>query len=176
MAMDRRRTGASLAALVVGCALFTACSKSADNTPTPLVTVQAEHPKLETIAEHISADAVLTPVVQAAIAPKISAPVRHFFVQRGSHVRAGQLLATLENRDLTAAAMDNRGSYAAAQAAYATATQAQVPEEYQRAQLDVAQAKANLALSQSIVNARKQLFAEGAIPGRDLDTAQAALV
>ncbi len=62
------------------------------------------------------------------------------------------------------------------QATYATATQAQVPEEYQRAQLDVAQAKANLALNQSIVNARKQLFAEGAIPGRDLDTAQAALV
>jgi HlyD family secretion protein len=173
--MDSRRTGAALAALV-GCAFFTACGKSADNAPTPLVTVQAERPKLGTIAEHIAADAVLTPLAQAAIAPKISAPVRRFFVQRGSHVRAGQLLATLENRDLTAAAMDNRGSYAAAQAAYATATQAQVPEEYQRAELDVAQAKANLALSQSIVNARKQLFAEGAIPGRDLDTAQAALV
>jgi RND family efflux transporter MFP subunit len=40
----------------------------------------------------------------------------------------------------------------------------------------VAQAKANLDLNQSIVNARKQLFAEGAIPGHDLDTAQAALV
>lgn len=168
--------GAPLAVLVGGCAFFTACSKSADNTPTALVTVQAEHPTLGTIAEHIPADAVLTPLEQAAIAPKISAPVRRFFVQRGSHVRAGQLLATLENRDLTAAAMDNRGSYAAAEATYATATQAQVPEEYQRAQLDVAQAKANLALNQSIVNARKQLFAEGAIPGRDLDTAQAALV
>ena len=53
---------------------------------------------------------------------------------------------------------------------------AQVPEDYQKAQLDVAQAKANLDLNQSIVTARKQLFAEGAIPGRDLDTAQAALV
>ena len=45
-----------------------------------------------------------------------------------------------------------------------------------RRELDVAQAKANLDLNQSIVNARKQLFEEGAIPGRDLDTAQAALV
>ena len=173
---DRQRTGAALVALAVVCAFFMGCSKSADNAPTPLVTVQAEHPRLGKIAEHIPADAVLAPLAQAAIAPKISAPVRRFFVQRGSHVRAGQLLATLENRDLTAAAMDNRGSYAAARAAYATATQAQVPEEYQRAQLDVAQAKANLGLNQSIVNARKQLFAEGALPGRDLDTAQAALV
>ena len=38
------------------------------------------------------------------------------------------------------------------------------------------QAKANLDLNKSIVKSRKQLFAEGAIPGRDLDTAEAALV
>jgi HlyD family secretion protein len=154
---------------------FTGCSKS-EATPTPVVTVQAEHPEMGRIAEHIPVDAVLAPLAQAAMAPKITAPVRHFYVQRGSHVKAGQLLATLENRDLTAAAMDNRGAYTAAQATYATTTEAQVPEEYQKAQLDLAQAKANLDLNQSIVNARKQLFAEGAIPGRDLDTAQAALV
>ena len=151
------------------------CNKG-DATPTPVVAVQAEHPAMGAIAEHIPADAVLAPLAQAAISPKISAPVRHFYVQRGSHVKAGQLLAVLENRDLTAAALDNRGAYTAAQAAYATTTQAQVPEEYQKAQLDLAQAKANLDLNQHIVNARKQLFEEGAIPGRDLDTAQAALV
>ena len=50
------------------------------------------------------------------------------------------------------------------------------PKTVQKAELDYAQAKANLDLNQSIVNSRKQLFAEGAIPGRDLDTAQAALV
>jgi len=43
-------------------------------------------------------------------------------------------------------------------------------------ELDVAQARANLDLNLSIVKSRKQLFAEGAIPGRDLDTANAALV
>jgi len=40
------------------------------------------------------------------------------------------LLVTLENADLAAAAMDNKGSLEAAQAAYATATKVQVPEEY----------------------------------------------
>jgi HlyD family secretion protein len=163
-----------VAALVLS-VFFAGCSKN-ESAPAPLVTVQAEHPQLEAIAEHIPADAVLAPLAQAALSPKITAPVRRFYVQRGSRVKAGQLLATLENRDLAAAAMDNRGSYTAAQAAYATATQAQVPEDYQKAQLDVAQAKANLELNQSIVKARKELFAEGAIPGRDLDTAQAALV
>jgi multidrug efflux pump subunit AcrA (membrane-fusion protein) len=138
--------------------------------------VQAEHPEQGPIAEHIIADAILAPLAQAAIAPKISAPVKKFYVQRGSRVKEGELLVTLENGDLAAAAQDNKGSYMAAEAAYATATRAQVPEDTQKAELDVAQAKANLDLNLSIVKGRKQLFAEGAIPGRDLDTAQAALV
>jgi multidrug resistance efflux pump len=140
------------------------------------VTVQAEHPEQGTITEHITADAILAPLAQAAVAPKISAPVRKFYVQRGAKVKEGQLLATLENNDLAAAAQDNKGSYMAAEAAYATATRAQVPEDTQKAELDVAQARANLDLNLSIVKSRKQLFAEGAIPGRDLDTANAALV
>jgi len=155
-------------------AILPGCKK--EPAPQVEVTVQAERPEQGAIAEHITADAVLAPIAQAAIEPKISAPVRRFYVQRGARVKAGQLLATLENADLSAAALDNKGSYQAAQAAYQTATRAQVPEDAQRAQLDYAQAKANLALNESIVKSRKQLFAEGAIPGRDLDTAQAALV
>jgi HlyD family secretion protein len=175
--MQSARAAVALAvATVIAASVSLAGCNKGDATPTPVVAVQAEHPATGAIAEHIPADAVLAPLAQAAISPKISAPVRHFYVQRGSHVKAGQLLAVLENRDLTAAALDNRGAYTAAQAAYATTTQAQVPEEYQKAQLDLAQAKANLDLNQHIVNARKQLFEEGAIPGRDLDTAQAALV
>jgi HlyD family secretion protein len=156
-------------------ALAAGCGKK-EAAPEAVVAVQAAHPEQGPIAEHITADAVLAPLAQAAIAPKISAPVRKFYVQRGAHVKEGELLATLENNDLAAAAQDNKGSYMAAEAAYATATGAQVPEDTQKAELDVAQAKANLDLNKSIVESRKQLFKEGAIPGRDLDTAQAALV
>jgi HlyD family secretion protein len=154
--------------------LLPGCNKEA--TPAVEVTVQAEHPEQGSMSEHINVDAILAPLAQAAIEPKITAPVRKFYVQRGDKVKEGELLVTLENTDLTAAALDNTGSYMAAQAAYATATKAQVPEDTQKAELDFAQAKANLDLNQSIVNSRKQLFADGAIPGRDLDTAQAALV
>jgi multidrug efflux pump subunit AcrA (membrane-fusion protein) len=86
------------------------------------------------------------------------------------------LLAVLENRDLSAQALDNQGQYTAAQAAFDMQTKAQVPEDYHKAELDVAQAKAQLDLQQQIVDARRKLFAEGAIPGRDYDTAAAALV
>src|SRR5438270_12982699 len=101
----RRFSLLMLPVVALGLASVAGCGKR-ESTPTPLVTVQAEHPEMGTIVEHIPADAVLAPVAQAAIIPKITAPVRHFYVQRGAHVKAGQLLATLENRDLTAAAVD----------------------------------------------------------------------
>ncbi len=163
-----------MAALALPLVPMPGCKKAA--APETVVTVQAEHPELGPISEHINADAILAPVAQAAIASKISAPVRKFYVQRGSKVKKGELLVTLENDDLTAAAMDSKGSYEAAQATYATETKAQVPEDTLKAESDLASAKANLELNQSIVKSRKQLFAEGAIPGRDLDTAQASLV
>jgi HlyD family secretion protein len=162
---------ASLAALL----LLTGCSKKLAPEPTA-VAVQAATAQVQTITEHIVTDAVLAPIAEAAISPKITAPVKKFYVQRGSHVKAGELLATLENSDLAAAVTDNQGSFDAADATYQTSIKATVPEDYQKAQLDLAQAKANLDLNQSIVASRKQLFAQGAIPGRDLDTSLAALV
>ena len=165
---------ASVGAMALALASMAGCGK--EEAPQTQVTVQAEHPEMGPIAEHVTADAILQPMAQAALVPRISAPVKEFYVQRGSHVKAGELLAVLDNGDLKAAALDTQGSYEAAQAAYATATKAQVPMDVLLAESDQAQAKANLSLDQSIVNSRKQLFAEGAIPGRDLDTAQAQLV
>ena len=157
-------------------ALLQACGKSNDTDTAAAVTVQAEHPEIGEISERVIANATLSPVAQAAISPKITAPVRTFYVQRGSKVKAGQLLAVLENRDLSAQALDNKGQYAAAQASFDMQTKAQVPEDYHKAELDLAQAKAQLDLQRLIVSARQKLLAEGAIPGRDYDTAAAALV
>ncbi len=165
----------ALALIAIATLLPLGCNKQ-EATPTPEVYVQAVHPVLGSLSEQIYADATLAPLAQAAISPKVTAPVKKFYVQRGSHVKVGELLVVLENSDLQAAALDNKGAYTAAQGVYATETRAQVPANLIKAQTDLAQAKANLDLNQSIVKARSQLFAQGAIPGRDLDTAKAALV
>jgi HlyD family secretion protein len=155
--------------LLIGC-------KAKEGVMPTEVAVEAVTVARQPLTDEVTADAILAPLAQAAITPKIVAPVHKFYVQRGAKVKAGELLATLENRDLAAAELDNKGSYEQAQAAYATATKASVPEDYQKAEQDVAQTKANLNLQQSIYDARKNLFAQGAIPGRDLDTATASLV
>jgi len=168
------RYAAAIGLLVLAVSLQS-CKKTAEEEPQTLVAVEAERPEVGEISEHIMADATLSPLAQAAISPKITAPVKAFYVQRGSKVKAGQLLAELENRDLRAQALDNEGQYAATQAGYEMQTKAQVPEDYAKAELDVAQTKAQLDLQREIVAARRKLFQEGAIAGRDYDTAVAAL-
>ena len=156
------------------CLAAQGCKRATTGDAQPVVSVQAAHPQLGTISADVVADAVLTPIAEAAIQSKVSAPIRAFYVQRGAKVRAGQVLATLENQDLVAAALDNKGAYTAAQGAYTTASQQQIPQEDTQARLDLEQARATLSLDESIVKARSQLFAQGAIPGRDVDTARAA--
>ena len=164
-----------------GLALLT-CSLAASGCRKPAeaqaaeVGVQAEKAEGKPLTEYVSADTVLVPQAQAAIVPKISAPVEKFLVQRGTHVRKGQLLAVLENADLTAAVQDTRGAMTQADASYATTTKAAVLEDMQKAELDLLQSKANLDVQQSVFDSRQALFQQGAIPRRDLDTARAGLV
>ena len=164
-----------LGAVALPLALLPGCKKEA--APETEVTVQAEHPEQGAISEHIVADAILAPLAQAAIAPKITAPVQKFYVQRGARVKAGELLATLENSDLAAAAHGQQGLVRSGAGSLRHGHQGAGAGRHAEGRARTwPQAKANLDLNQSIVNSRKQLFAEGAIPGRDLDTAQAALV
>lgn len=155
--------------------LMAGCAKQ-ETAPTTVVQVQAAEVIEQSISQHVTGDAVLAPIAQAAISPKITAPVRKFYVMRGSKVKQGELLAVLDNEDLSAAALDSEGSYKQAQAAYNTATKASIPETYQKAVLDTELAKANLDVAQKIYDSRNALFKEGAIPRRDLDLAKASLV
>jgi len=152
------------------------CKNAGDESPAVAVAVKAQHPEVGPISEEIAADAILAPLAQAALAPKISAPVRELYVQRGARVHKGQLLASLEDRDLAGSALDSKGGLSSAEAAYETAVHATIPEEDQRAQLEVDQAKANLDVAKRTAEERKRLLDQGAIAGRDVDTAVAAEV
>jgi multidrug efflux pump subunit AcrA (membrane-fusion protein) len=152
------------------------CRKKAETEPEASVSVQAEHPTVGPISAEIAADAVLAPLAQAAIVPRISAPIKAELVQRGATVHKGQLLLTLEDRDLRGAALDSRGNLSQAQAAFTASTLATIPEDVQKAQLDVDEAKVNLEVAGRTAEERKRLLKEGAIAGRDVDTAIAAAV
>jgi multidrug efflux pump subunit AcrA (membrane-fusion protein) len=149
--------------------LNTAGCSSDKGDKEPTVTVQVAAVEKTTIQHTINTQAILFPRQQAAIVPKISAPVQKFLVKRGSPVHEGELLAVLENRDLSAAAQDTGGSYKQAEAAYETTTAASLPEEIQKAEADEQQAKQALDAQEKVFESRQQLFDQGALPRKELD-------
>jgi HlyD family secretion protein len=163
----------SLAASITVVASGLGCSSEKPAEPT--VSVQVVPVKKATIEQTVTSEAVLYPLAQSAIVPKISAPIKAFYVNRGGKVHAGQLLATLENRDLAAAAQDNQGAYDQAQAAYTIATASTLPEEIQKAQGDTQAAKVALEAEQKLYDSRQDLYKQGALPRKDLDQAAVAL-
>lgn len=122
----------------------------------------------------VNADAVLFPLNQANITPKISAPVRRFLVNRGDKVKQGQLLAELENRDLAAAALEGKGNFEQAQSNYRTTTASAVPEQLTKAQTDFDAAKESLDAAKKLLDNRQQLLREGALARKLVDEAQVA--
>jgi multidrug efflux pump subunit AcrA (membrane-fusion protein) len=124
----------------------------------------------------VEADAVLWPVHQASLMPKISAPVKQFLVNRGDHVKTGDLVATLENRDLVAAEHESTANLAQAQSGYRTMTQGTATEDLTKAQTDVASSKQALDAAQKVYDSRVDLLNQGAIARKLVDDAKVALV
>jgi len=160
----------SFAALLV----LTGCS-SAEKEADPVVSVQTTPVERATISETVSAEAVVYPVEQAIISPKITAPITEFKVQRGSPVKKGQLLAVLENKDLAGQAEASKGNFEQADAGYVTSVGSTIPQEVQKAELDAAAAKAAFDAQQKVYDSRKELLQQGAIPQREMDAAEVAL-
>ena len=162
------------ACLPAGAMLLEGCGSS-EKEPTPLVTVQVTPAKRGPIELAVSSDAVVYPLEQAVITPKITSTIAKFYVQRGSKVKKGQLLAQLENADLAGQAEQSKGDFEQAEASYNTTTGASLPQQIQKAELDAAAAKAAFDAQQKVYDARKKLFDEGALPRRDFDAAVVAL-
>jgi HlyD family secretion protein len=164
-----------LACTAMALFLLGGCGK-AEQEKEPVVSVQVTPAQRGPISQVISAEAVVYPLQQATIAPKITSTVRQFLVQRGSCVKKGQLLAVLENKDLEAAVESSKGDFAQADASYLTTVGASLPQQIQKAELDALSAKSAFEAQQKVYDSRKQLFQEGAIPRRDLDAAEVAFL
>jgi multidrug efflux pump subunit AcrA (membrane-fusion protein) len=128
----------------------------------------------DSIRRVVSGDGMLFPENQASVMPKIAAPVQKFLVQRGDHVRQGQLLAVLENRDLTAATAESKGQLDQAESNFRSTQSASVPEQIMKAQTDVDAAKQAEEAAQRLLDNRQKLLQEGALARKLVDDAQVA--
>jgi HlyD family secretion protein len=88
-------------------------------------------------------------------------------VDKGSHVKAGQLLGELEGSDLAGAAEKSKGGLTQAEATYQM--------QLQKSGQDLKFAKQSLDSAQKFYDGRAALYKEGAVSAKDVDDANVAL-
>jgi multidrug efflux pump subunit AcrA (membrane-fusion protein) len=162
--------------LLIPVLLLAGCSKkevAETDAPAP---VQVTVVQQATVRRTVAGEGTLWPRDQASVMPKIAAPVQRFLVQRGDRVKAGQLLAVLEARDLTAAEAEARGQLAQAEANLRGIQAATLPEAVVKAQTDLDSAKQAEEAALRLLDNRKKLVEQGALAHKLVDDAQVAWV
>jgi HlyD family secretion protein len=137
--------------------------------PTPVQVDPVTRGPIDVIVE---ADAVLYPIDQANITPKIAAPVKRVLVNRGDHVKANQLLAELESRDLVSAAAESKSQSDQAAASLKAIQGGAVVEDRTKAEADVKADEATLEAAKRVYESRVELNKQGALARKLVDDAQ----
>ena len=142
--------------------------KEEEEKPKPVVAVKVARAETGELRLAIQAPATLWPREQAAVAARITAPIREIRVRKGEDVKAGQVLAVLENRDVAAQRQEAVAAVADAEANLQKTAAGTLPTDVEHARGLVETSQAALNQAEKTYTRRAELFKQGAIPGRDL--------
>jgi len=150
------------------CLLMAGCSVKEESSPTPVVNVKAARAEVGDMRISVGAPATIFPRQQANIAARLTAPIRQLRARKGDNVGAGQVLAELEDRDLVAQRDEAAAGVVDAEASLQKTISGTLPADVERARGEAANTEALLNQAQETYDRRRKLFAQGAIPNRDL--------
>ena len=150
-------------------------ASEAETEVTPTVSVKVVKAEKGAIAAQFSAVGTIWPRERADVAAKISAQIKKMALLKNKVVRAGEVIALLESRDLQAQRAEAIAALNEARASERSLVTGTIPKtnaEDQKALLD-ARAKVNNA--RATYERRRVLFEKGGISKKDLEASQLEL-
>lgn len=154
---------------------LTCCSTPEEAYLQPIVDVQVAKPEIADVKIIVQAPANVFAREQANISSRVTAPIRKLLVRKGDNVAAGQVLAQLEDRDMIAQQTEAMAAVRDAEANFDRVTSGTLPTDIEQARGQLVSAEAALNQAQQILDRRRELFEQGAIPQRDLLQSQTDL-
>ncbi len=150
------------------CVFLGGCAHEEDPPAKPVVAVKVARAETADIKVTVRAPATLFPREQANVSARITAPISELRARKGDAVRAGQVLALLENRDVVAQRQEAHASVSDAEANLGKLSAGTLPTDIERARGQLMLSQAALNQAQKYYERRSELYKQGAIPGRDL--------
>jgi len=183
LARERRRNLIIVASVAVVALLllvfliwkWRSSSTAAEETAAVVVSVKVAKVTKETIAAPVSAVGTIFPREQATVAAKISAQIRSMGLLKNRVVKAGQVIATLESRDLVAQRNEAIASLNQERANERSVTTGTIPQTNAQDQKALRDAQAKVRNLSAVYERRLVLYQKGGISTKDLETSQTDL-
>jgi len=142
---------------------------------TPTVSVKVAKAEKGTIAAEISAIGTIWPREKADVGAKISAQIKQMGLLKNRVVRAGEVIAVLESRDLQAQRAEAVAALNEARANERSVVTGTIPKTNAEDQRALADARAKVNTARATFERRRALFANGGISKKELEASQLEL-
>jgi multidrug efflux pump subunit AcrA (membrane-fusion protein) len=147
-------------------------SSPAEAATVPVVSVRVAKVTRETISAPVSAVGTIFPREQAAVGSKISAQIKQMALLKNKVVKAGEVIAVLESRDLVAQRNEAIATLNQERANERSVTTGTIPQTNAQDQKALRDAQAKVATASATYERRRVLYEKGGISKKDLETSQ----
>src|ERR1700738_2587664 len=144
----------------------------ADQTPAPIVSIKVAKAGKEAIAAQIVAIGTIWPREKSDVGAKISAQIKKMALLKNKLVRAGEVIAVLESRDLQAQRAEAVAALNQERANERSVTTGTIPQTNAQDQKALRDARAKAATARATFERRQVLYEKGGISKKDLETSQ----
>lgn len=168
-------TSAVLLILLVGIFAIWKWRKSSaatDEAAASVVSVRVAKAEKETIAAPVSAVGTIFPREQATVAAKVSAQIKQMALLKNKLVKAGEIIAVLESRDLVAQRNEAIAALNQERANARSVTTGTIPQTNAQDQKALRDAQAKVRTARATYERRQALFEKGGISKKDLEASQ----
>jgi len=139
---------------------------------TPVVSVKVAKAEKGSIAAQVVAVGTIWPREKADVAAKISAQIKRMPLLKNKVVRAGEVIAELESRDLNAQRAEALAAVNEARANERSLVTGTIPKTNAEDQKALNDARAKVNNARRLYERRRELYAQGGISQKDLEAAQ----
>ncbi|HZS46236.1 MAG TPA: efflux RND transporter periplasmic adaptor subunit [Blastocatellia bacterium] len=153
---------------------FKKTGEEKEKEPDVKVSVKVATAERKAISSTIRAVGTITPREQATVSAKISAPIVEMGIVKNKPVKAGDVIAQLESKDLRAQRSEAAATLSEARYNLTGLSAGTIPQGNAQAEKDLRDAQANVNNAKATLDRRRVLYDRGGISKKDLEASELA--
>jgi len=163
-----------LAGLIVFLVLASKKKSTAEAEEPILVSVRVAKVERDSIAAEVTALGTIFARKEATVSSKIAGQIKTMALLKNKPVHEGDVIATLENRDVQAQRAEAEAAVEEARTNLRNVTGGTIPQTAAQDEKVLRDARANLANASAVYDRRLKLYEQGGISKKDLDASELA--